>query len=263
MEDVITVFVCEDSLDGILTGVYTAWDSRLGHARVRLETAAEENLELFCEYRQVETELEKAEKVLRTVRRRMGEEAEDAICYAAACEDGRKADAIYRMIVLGLHLIDGRETVHCLQDTNVSLIMKLRTKAWHEAHRLMGFVRFEELEDGILYARIAPVCAVLPLLAPHFADRYRQENWVLHDVKRRQLALHRADGPWVLAEDTELDPSYLERRSSEEAEFCDLWKSFCESVAIQERRNPRCQQGFLPLRFRPFMTEFQQTENFF
>ena len=27
----MTIFVCEDSLDGILTGVYDAWDSRLGH----------------------------------------------------------------------------------------------------------------------------------------------------------------------------------------------------------------------------------------
>ena len=31
----MTVFVCEDSLDGILTGVYDAWDSRLGHSGVR------------------------------------------------------------------------------------------------------------------------------------------------------------------------------------------------------------------------------------
>ena len=28
-----TIFVCEDSLDGILTGVYEAWDSRLGHEK--------------------------------------------------------------------------------------------------------------------------------------------------------------------------------------------------------------------------------------
>lgn len=34
----MTVFVCEDSLDGILTGVYDAWDSRLGHSGVRLKT---------------------------------------------------------------------------------------------------------------------------------------------------------------------------------------------------------------------------------
>ena len=75
----MTVFVCEDSLDGILTGVYDAWDSRLGHSGVRLKTADTDNYELFCEYREVATDMEKAEKVLRTVLRRMGEEAREAI----------------------------------------------------------------------------------------------------------------------------------------------------------------------------------------
>ena len=64
-----TIFVCEDSLDGILTGVYEAWDSRLGHENVRLQTEAEGTLELFCQYRPVRRDLEKAEKVLRTVLR--------------------------------------------------------------------------------------------------------------------------------------------------------------------------------------------------
>ena len=254
--EMTTVFQCEESLDGILTGVYDAWASRLGHKAVRLETEAQANLELFCRYRQVPADLEKAEKVLRTIRRRMGEEGEEAVCYAAACRDPRRADAIYRMIVLGLHLIDGREAVNCLQNEAVSLVMKLRMKAWHEAHQLMGFVRFEELENGVLYARVEPDCAALPLMAPHFADRYRQENWVNHDVRRRQLAIHPADRTWVLAEADVLDAAYLERRSPREEEFVRLWKSFCETIAIEERRNPRCQRGMLPLHFRTYMTEF-------
>ena len=82
-----TVFVCEDSLDGILTGVYEAWDSRLGHGNVKLQTEGMDTMELFCEYQTVRTDLEKAEKVLRTVKRRMGEKAREAVCYASACPD--------------------------------------------------------------------------------------------------------------------------------------------------------------------------------
>ena len=253
----ITVFWCEDSLDGILTGVYDAWESGLGHAQVRLKTDAQDTLELFCEYRQVRTELEKAEKVLRTVRRRMGEEAFEAVCYAAACEHPERADAIYRLIVLGLSLPDGREAVHCLQNESVSLVMKLRQKAWHEAHRLMGFLRFEEMENGILYARFRSVCAVLPLLAPHFADRFRQENWVIHDLGRGSVAIHRKNSVWVLAEEKDLRLNSLGRPSESEEAFQSLWKTFCTSIAIEERNNPGCQQTLLPLRFRPCMTEFQ------
>ena len=257
----MTVFVCEDSLDGILTGVYDAWDSRLGHSRVKLQAEAEdsyETYELFCQYRQVKTDPGKAEKVLRTVLQRMGEEAREAICYACACSHPDKADAIYRLIVLGLFMEDGTKAVNYLQNPSVLLVMKLRQKAWHEAHRMLGFLRFEELPGGVLYAGMEPPCAVLPLIAPHFADRLRQENWIIHDQKRGLLAVHRKESRWVLTDDEDLNSEFLERRSEREEEFRILWKIFCETIAIEERRNPRCQQTLLPFRFRPHMNEFHE-----
>lgn len=253
-----TVFVCEDSLDGILTGVYEAWDSHLGHRNVRLKTEAEDNLELFCSYRQVDTDLAKAEKVLRTVERRLGPGAREAICYGAAAEDSGKADAIYRMIVIGLHLKNGRDVINCIQNQEISLVMRLRQRTFHEVHHFLGFLRFTELENGLLYACIEPSCAVLPLLAPHFADRYCQEDWVIHDLTRRQLALHRKGRPWFLMEEEGLDRDFLSRFSREEERLQKLWRTFCTSVTIKERENPKCQRNLLPLRFRPCMTEFQQ-----
>ena len=49
----MVVFVCEDSPEGIFTGVYDAWNSRLGHENVRLEVQGEYNYSLFSEYREV------------------------------------------------------------------------------------------------------------------------------------------------------------------------------------------------------------------
>ena len=57
------IFQCEDSMEGILTGVYDAWASRVGHDRVKLEAGPDHEMELFSEYRRVETDGEKAEKV--------------------------------------------------------------------------------------------------------------------------------------------------------------------------------------------------------
>lgn len=252
-----TVFVCEDSLDGILTGVYEAWDSRLGHGNVKLQTEGMDTMELFCEYQTVRTDLEKAEKVLRTVKRRMGEKAREAVCYASACPDFGKADAIYRLIVLGLSLPDGRQAVNRLQDPAVLLVEKLRYKAWHEAERMLGFLRFEELAGGVLYARMNPPYAILPLIAPHFADRLLQENWIIQDTGRSQAAVHRAGGSWFLTDADLPDLRKIAGYAETEKEFQTLWRAFCKSIAIEERRNPRCQQTLLPLRFRPDMTEFQ------
>lgn len=79
----IRVFQCEESLTGILTGVYDAWGSRLGHANVRL-IAGIENPQLFCEYEDVSPDVEKAGKVMRTIKNRMGEDAFRMIAQAAA-----------------------------------------------------------------------------------------------------------------------------------------------------------------------------------
>lgn len=49
----IRVFQCEDSLTGILTGVYDGWASRLGHSHVRLAILDQGNMELFREYEEV------------------------------------------------------------------------------------------------------------------------------------------------------------------------------------------------------------------
>lgn len=255
----MTVFVCEDSLDGILTGVYEAWDSRLGHANVRLQIEGEENLELFCTYRPAEPQMEKARKVFETVQRRLGEETLEAICEAAASNDKRKADAIYRVIVLGLHLEDGRQVMNCIQNEAVSLVARLQIRIWHESHRLMGFLRFQELENRVLYARLESPYGVLPFVAPHFADRFRQENWMIHDIKRGLLAVHPRNEAWILTEAEQLNREALERFSVQEEEFQKLWQSFCQSIAIEQRESRKLQQSLLPLRFRGNMTEFPQT----
>ena len=57
--DRMTVYVCEDSFDGILCGVYDAWMSRKGHDQVCLELEGAEDIRLFCEYVSSEVSEEK------------------------------------------------------------------------------------------------------------------------------------------------------------------------------------------------------------
>lgn len=45
-----------------------------------------------------------------------------------------------------------------------------------------------------------------------------------------------------------------------ELQYRRLWKTFFETVAIPERKNPRCQDTFLPKRYRGVMTEFLPAE---
>lgn len=252
----IRVFQCEDTLTGIMTGVYDAWDSRLGHQNVRLQTACGQDMELFCEYVQVEPDVDKAAKVLRTVWKRLGEEAYDMIGYASACPHDGKADAIYRMIVIGLHLPDGKKVSGMLTQPDIRLVFELRRKVWHIAHRYMGFIRFRELENGLLFSEIDAEADVLALIAPHFSDRLLLENWMIVDRCRKKAAVHPKGKGFLILEEVDAEALSMLCDSGEEAVYQELWESFHRAVSIDERRNPRCQMNFLPLKFRPFMTEF-------
>lgn len=50
----MTIFTCKDTFEDMMSCIYTAWASRLGHKNIRLKTEPIGNLELFCDYRHVD-----------------------------------------------------------------------------------------------------------------------------------------------------------------------------------------------------------------
>ncbi len=66
------IFLCEDNIDGIFTGIYDAWASKYGHANISLTTCPPDNYVLFCEYITVQTDYGKSQKVARTLQKCLG-----------------------------------------------------------------------------------------------------------------------------------------------------------------------------------------------
>lgn len=262
------IFICEDSIDGIFTGVYDAWASKYGHNNVSLTTCTPENYSLFCDYITVDTNFYKSEKVAQTLISRLGSDVYSEICQAAAAIDQRvsrrplmdKADAIYRTIVLALSLKDGSKVLTYLGEPYVNRVFKLSLSSGNEAHHLLGFLRFHELENGILFARIHPQNDVLALIADHFTDRLPQENFMILDESRKKAALHQKGSNYFITNTDSLDESKLNRFSKEELEYQKLWCAFFESIAIKGRLNGRLQNQNIPKRFQKDVIEFQSTQ---
>lgn len=59
----------------------------------------------------------------------------------------------------------------------------------------------------------------------------------------------------IVRADSALWQDKLSKKTDEET-YEGLWKTFHQAIAIAQRRNEKCQQNLLPLRFRPYMTEF-------
>ena len=120
----------------------------------------------------------------------------------------------------------------------------------------MEFIRFRELENGVLFSEITPKNRVLTCIADHFADRFPLENWMIYDKTFQEFLVHRMRSQWVLVSGECLNREEAEKVSKAEAEFERLWQGFFQTIAIKERENPICQRTHLPIHFRQDMTEF-------
>jgi len=126
-----------------------------------------------------------------------------------------------------------------------------------EVHLLRGFVRFSDFE-GMLAAEIRPKNRVLPLLRPHFCNRFYNEIFLIYDRTHKEALIHRP-GQWVILP---LDSFKMAAPTAAEAQYRKLWKRFYDTIEIKERHNPKLRQTHMPKRYWETMTEFQEEEYF-
>lgn len=270
------VFQCEDSMEGIFTGVYEAWASGVGHDNVELRTEEAENLEFFCEYRRVLPDGDKAEKVRRSIERKLGGGVYRDICVCVYAAFADKSNAIYHTLVdclsprgalygkkmpSGVHPGGTRSNyLENLTNPYVKRTQEIVKNVWMEQHRFLEFIRFRELENRILFSKIDPWHNVLPLIAEHFQDRFPLERWLIYDGGRQRALAHEPGRGCLFMEQVDIREEYLEHYADAEGDYEELWWDFCQSIAIKPRTNPKLQQQMLPLKFRKNMAEFSPKE---
>lgn len=247
--------ICEDSLEGVFTGIYDAYAFREGHEHLHIQIGEEENFRLFASYLHIMPDLVKTRKVAETIQKRLGTDTYMSICRALATEDAEKGQAVYQTVVDGITHGSGRRVLENSMNPYVDMVFQLSRRTANEVHRLMEFVRFQELEQGILYSKVGPKCNIVSFLMPHFADRLPQENFVIYDEKRELYGVHPAGKEWYLVSGMEPAPEGLSL-SERETQYQELFTMFCQTIAIKERKNLKLQQQMLPLRFQEYMVEF-------
>ncbi len=210
---------------------------------------------MFAEYIDVVPDKEKSEKVQRSVRLRISEEAYEMVMKAVLSGDPEKGEVVYRFLIYAF-----REGVRASRSYGNPRVMRLFETVRNfdnESHHLKGFLRFDEQENGILLARYAPKNNILGDLMEHFSDRMRGEGFIILDEKRRIAGVHRPGTMWFVYRLSEDEYRAFSEGYTEEDTYGALWKIFHRNIAIAERENASLQRNNLPLRFRPYMTEFR------
>lgn len=249
------IYVCNNTITGIFSAIYDAWKEGREEKECGIALKGMLEQELFCDYISVEESLHKEQAVEVLIKKHLGSQAYEDIWQASLAADKDKADAIYGTMQAARRLRDSKKIMEHLSNPQVERVFELSRKVGSEAHTYKGFLRFRELSSGILYGSITPKNWILTCIAPHFADRLPQENWLIHDKTHHMYAAHEVGKEWVLVENTRIQEERLEKMSENEQLYASLWTAFCRTISIESRENPRCQMQHLPLRYRSEMTE--------
>lgn len=251
------VFVCNDTIVGVFSAIYDAWKTKLPTEQLGVVLKGVIDQEFFCEYMEVVESEKKAIAVENLIKQHMGEEAYHAIYHAVLSEDKDKADAILGTMLEAKNIKESKRIMQHLSHAKVHKVFELSRKVSNEAHYYREFIRFSELENGILFSQIEPRSRILTCLGNHFANRFPLENWMIYDETHKMFLVHQKKKPWMVVVDEEVNTDAIQRISEKEMLYVKLWKEFFKSISIRERESYKRQRQNFPLHYRKYVTEFR------
>lgn len=246
------VYLYDGSYDGLLTAVFQAY------ARKEVPDAIAEEQGLQVDFGQQVFEIATDEALARRVETgitsKLGSPVHQKIWTVYLSGSSDKATVIYRYIRRGLSV--GRRIYSDLAHPDVLAADKLYSLVGRESHLLKEFLRFSELTGGVYYAKITPEHYVVPLMMPHFVDRYSVQPFMIHDRTHGVAGVFDGKG-WYMVETADLQ---LPDITVDELQFKRMWKQFYDAIAIRERLNPRCRRNHMPKKYWQNMTEHNFVE---
>ncbi|MBU5313725.1 TIGR03915 family putative DNA repair protein [Tissierella carlieri] len=240
-------YIYDGSFDGLLTSIYEAYYRGEDIEDIVPKDSMEENFLVQKVF--ISTDGEKSRKVYEAIGNKISEEALKRVFYAYLSELPGHGITILKYLQLGFKF--GPQVDLNLSNDIILKMDNINYKVGMEKHRMLGLIRFKQLENGILYSSIEPDYNIVGLLAPHFASRMMNENWAIHDVNRGIGVLYNKK-EWVI-KDIEVADSLMIKEDEEE--YQELWKAYFKSIAIQNRINPKLQKRNMPMRYWKHLVE--------
>ncbi len=252
-------YLYDGSFDGLLTCIYHNYylEKADGIYVQELYQPA-----LLIESYSVVTNEQLSSRVYKAIEDKLSDESLHHIYHAFLSKYVDRENIILKYLRLGFRMGPRIDSYHTHPD--VQPLHKIARKVTTEVHRFLGLLRFTD-NGSFLHARLAPDHNILCMLADHFAERLRNERWIIEDEKRNLAVIY--DGMtrnrgskqrhWYII--------CLDAPLVYPAQGCDpyqeLWKLYFNRISIESRSNPKLQTQFVPLRYRGNLVEFEPLMN--
>lgn len=237
------VFICDDEPESFFTAVFDAYFEKDG-----IITSAENfQLSLGVEIVRVSADPVKCGKVVKGLNKYDKGALSDCLLALRSC-DGQKMQSVFAYI---RKIFEKKATVaNAYNLAEVVEFNALTYKITGEIHRLKGLLRFKETANGTFYAPYSPDNDITGLLMPHFAERFKTENFVIHDIGRKIAGIYNRR-EWILVSADEAEICLSDGEKAFEA----LWKKYYKSVNIQSRPHEKQMKRSMPTRYWKFLPE--------
>lgn len=255
------ILIYDGTFDGFLCCVFTAFEQKLLVTAILLESAGQEDF--FSQAEVVITNGEKAARVKKGIQSQLPLAGRRQVYFAFLSE----APGIELLLLQ--YLQQAFKTSHfSVTDYGNPVILKIAQTAKmvsREKHRMEAFVRFKLTKDNIYFAHIEPDFNVLPLILPHFQNRYADQKWIIYDLKRKFGLFYDLEKTDYIS--LELSAGIISSTPDSsiyegvELEFQKLWQQYFKSTNIESRKNLKLHLQHVPKRYWKYLSEKSSLHN--
>lgn len=243
------------SFEGLLTAVFETYEYKWNDIHIRKEGTAVPLL--FAEIRTVVTDEEKAKRVWNKLLDLLGTKGIQTVWASWLSELEIIEDTILGVI---RYALDSQQNV--LSDFGHPDVLQLQQtvkSVGREKHRMEAFVRFQLTKDELYFSVIDPDFNVLPLILPHFRDRYADQRWFIFDSRRSYGIYYDLEKAALVdfIPNSLLSPNGVSNEAFGEGEdlFQKLWSDYFKSTNIAGRKNIKLHVQHVPKRYWKYLVE--------
>ena len=243
----INEYLYDGTFEGLLTCIFYCYSSK---TEVKITKTKNYLPNLISSPIEIVTEIDKFNRVYSSIRDKLSYTTLKTIYYLYLSDVNNIETLIYKYIKLCYNY--GNNINLAKNNEIISLVDKYYRKVSLESHRFTGFVRFKKIKAQLYYSTIEPDHNILPIISTHFIERFSDQNFIIHDLKR-EIALFYNKNNSIITELSKDETKNLLNYSNDE--FESLWKTFYNSINIKERENSKLQKMHMPTRYWHNLTE--------
>ena len=245
------VFVTDGSFEGLLTALFEVYAAE--RPPDAIEPADGHQMGLFENRISIATDLNKSDRVWKGLKKHLGAKRRRMLFEAYLSNNPKVETAIYQFVRDAISGKKARQN-HAHLAAHIQ-IEKLAQKVRREAHRMKGFIRFEQTGEDRYLAVIAPQYDVLPLVRRHFEKRFGDQSWIIYDTLRNYGVLYDRHQTRELQLDAAAVEAIRQNATANERLCQTLWQQYFAAVNIPQRNNPKLHLRQLPRRYWQYLTE--------